>query len=345
MDFKLSVVETPPQHWNTFVHKKAADGGVLQTTEWANFQRLRGNNTFFVSVLQNESIKLQCLIIENTIPKLGWKKYIAPRGPVFSSQEAFDFFLIEISQWLVQQNAVSLTLEPNTDDKGIAEQLIEFGYKEIFAIQPKNTLIIPLNSDYETIIAKAHSKTRYNIRLAAKKGVTISEITKPNKKDIAEFHTLLAGTSNKQSFGIYPKSYFEKMATSFEGTDMMRIFFAEYEGKRIAAAQMIFDKPWVYYLHGGSNYVFRKLMAPHLLHARIIERAIEEGYDYYDLWGVQGEESSTKDASWAGITRFKRGFMPNKEITTFPGTYEIIVNKWKNSMYKSLIMARKVFRF
>jgi len=64
-------------------------------------------------------------------------------------------------------------------------------------------------------------------------------------------------------------------------------------------------------------------MAPFLLHWKAIMEAKEDGYRFYDLYGVNPIESSSPyfKTSWEGITRFKLGWGGRR--IDFIGTWEM----------------------
>ena len=182
-----------------------------------------------------------------------------------------------------------------------------------------------LDKGEEELLKSMHQKTRYNIRLADKKGVKI----KFNKsdKDLDSFWQLLQETTNRDKFSAHSKSYYQEMLS----LDNVYLALAEYEGEVLAANIIM---PWgntTTYLHGASSNKFRNVMAPYLLQWETIKKAKKEGFQYYDFWGI-APEGSSKEKSWAGITRFKRGF-GGKEIK-YLGTYDFIVNSFWYRLYE-----------
>ena len=57
-------------------------------------------------------------------------------------------------------------------------------------------------------MASFHSKTRYNIRVAIKKGVTVKIETRDKLKD---FYEIMLETGMRDNFVTRPLSYFERM--------------------------------------------------------------------------------------------------------------------------------------
>ena len=84
------------------------------------------------------------------------------------------------------------------------------------------------------------------------------------------------------------------------------IFFAEYQGMRLATALVVYFGRRATYFYGGSLARYRRVMAPCLLHFEIMRRAKARGLEWYDLWGVAPEDEP--EHPWANISAFKRKF-------------------------------------
>jgi len=201
-------------------------------------------------------------------------------------------------------------------------------------VQSKEIFIIDISKTEEELLVEMKSKTRYNVRLAEKKGVVIKE----GKQYIEDFLRLSKETAQRDGIVIHPEEYYKKMIENLPA-DMIKLYVAEYEGKILAANIVIFFEDSATYAHGASSNESRDVMAPYLLQWRQIQDAKEKGYSFYDFGGVK---TKSNGKSWAGITRFKTGFSPKTESIVFPGSYDIIISPRKYSLYKGLQKA-KVF--
>jgi lipid II:glycine glycyltransferase (peptidoglycan interpeptide bridge formation enzyme) len=169
------------------------------------------------------------------------------------------------------------------------------------------------------------SKTRYNIKVAQKNGITIDR----GEKYFKDFWNLTEKTSQRQEIISHDKNYYKKLLQVLSELGIAELVVAKYKGEVIAANLMISANKWCIYLYGASDYEHRNKMAPHLLQWESIKYAKESGCKYYDFWGVD-------DDKWPGITRFKKGFAQNKEFTNYIGSWdEVYSGIWYN-MYKLL---------
>ena len=195
-------------------------------------------------------------------------------------------------------------------------------------IQPSRTLVLDLTSSEGELMADMHQKTRYNIRLAFRKGVKVREAK--GGEDLEEFWRIMEDTARRDGFRLHPKQHYERMLET--DPEMLRLFLAEYDGRVVAGNIVSFFGDTVTYVHGASDIEYRKVMAPYALQWHSMEKGKEWGYKYYDLYGIDKNK-------WPGVTRFKKGF-GGREVE-LPGTYDII---FQAGWYKVYDLLRRVRR-
>lgn len=203
------------------------------------------------------------------------------------------------------------------------------GWRAASGLQPSRTAILDLAGTEEELLGRMHEKTRYNIRLAERKGVTVS-IQVPSPKSQVPFWRLLQDTARRDRFSLHPRAYYEKLLAAHSDDFSNELFAAEYGGQMLALAIVNFYRgstsiistgvqpsvlPVATYLHGGSLREHRGVMAPHLLHWEIIKEARRRGFAHYDFWGIDEER-------WPGLTRFKLGF--GGEPVRYPSSIDIV---------------------
>ena len=201
-------------------------------------------------------------------------------------------------------------------------------------IQPRFVFRLNLKGKTEEeIFAELHQKTRYNVRLATKKGVVIKEGT---RDDLKEFHKIMIETGERDNFIIRSLEYFEKMYDEM-APNHMKLLMAYHEDKPISGIIPIMYGNKVWYLYGASSNSHRNLMPNYLLQWTMIQEAIKRGADMYDCRGVSGvvDESHPQ----YGLYRFKKGF--NADFTEFIG--EIYI-PYKPLVYKMYKFSEKTFR-
>jgi len=254
--------------------------------------------------------------------------WYAPRGPILNlsllpenRSQALDFFYKSLKS--LTKTAVFLRIEPL-----FREQPVGFLIKKTHSQQPAKTLVLDLQNSPEKLLAGMHQKTRYNLHLAEKKGVLIQE---SGEEGLAEFWRLMTLTSARDAFNLHPRQHYQNLLANKSGE--IKLFFASYEGKKIAAALVSFWGNKVVYLHGASDNQARNLMAPYLLQWEIIKQAQNQGYRYYDFYGIDEEK-------WPGVTRFKLGF--GGQVVNYPGTKDIIFQPIVYHFYNLLRSLRRL---
>jgi peptidoglycan pentaglycine glycine transferase (the first glycine) len=177
-------------------------------------------------------------------------------------------------------------------------------------IQPPRTIIVDIRGTEDDILARMKQKTRYNIRLAEKKGVTIRAWN-----DIEAFHKMMLLTGGRDKFGVHSLEYYRRAYELFHPKGMCEILVAEYEGKPLAGLFVARNGNRAYYLYGASTDDERNRMPAYLLQWEAMKWAKADGCEEYDLWGVPDEDEATLEASFEtrhdglwGVYRFKRGF-------------------------------------
>ena len=189
---------------------------------------------------------------------------------------------------------------------------------------------LDLKPDLDDLLANLHSKTRYNVRLAKRRGVTIKEDC--TKEDLRRFYEILEVTAVRDDFLVRGYEYFETIWECLVERGLAKLFMAEYEGKAIAGtlAFILGDKAW--YLYGASSNKHRNVMPNYLLQWTMISWAKDQGCTMYDFRGVPGDLS--KDNPLYGLYRFKRGF--KGDYVEFIGEYDLVYSPLSHGIYLAM---------
>lgn len=298
------------EEWNDFVKKN--HGSFLQSWEWGQFQYAYGREPKYLAVEDEGNIIAGGLLIKYSLP--AWRNYyFSPYGPVKHHELLLDY----VRERAVKEKNIFWRYENAEIPDGI----------KVEDIHPRHSLILEIGGKtQEELLAGMKPKTRYNIRLAEKKGVKIK--ISANISDIDAFYQLSRKTAERQHIAIHPERYYQTMMHSLGSAGLLKLYLAEYQGKVIAANLVVFFHDTVTYLHGGTSHEHREAMSPHLLQWQAILDAKIAGYKHYDFFGIA--DTDDPEHPWAGITRFKKGF--NGTIKKYPGTYEIPLNNlWYNA--------------
>jgi lipid II:glycine glycyltransferase (peptidoglycan interpeptide bridge formation enzyme) len=164
----------------------------------------------------------------------------------------------------------------------------------------------------EADLLKGMRKTMRNlIRRAEKDGVTIHSGT--SAEDVEIFCRIHEDTVERQGFVPYSRKYFQAQVEAFAPHNQVTVYRADYQGKPIAAAIMMFYGPLASYHHGASLSAFRNVPASYLIQWQAIQEARRRGCRRYNFWGIVPESQShsrwlKRPHPWIGLSKFKQGF-------------------------------------
>ena len=173
-------------------------------------------------------------------------------------------------------------------------------------VHPSKTLLTPLTAP-DQMLSSMKQKCRYNIHVAEKKQLQVIDHLSADR-----FFDVLVKTGVRQKIKLHAKRYYDTIIETLKKYDMVKVYGVEYQQEIIAVALVVYYQGTVTYLHGGSDYDHRSLMAPYLLHWQILQDAQAQKNTYYDWFGLSER--------WPGVTKFKLGF--GGEVVTRPGTFE-----------------------
>ena len=314
-----------------------------QSIEWGKVKE-SWKNEIIISRNDNNEIIGGMSILIRKIPVFGNTLYVS-RGPICDAHD--ENVLKDLTDGLKElgkkYKAFTIKWEPDikSDDIKFREIVTKLGFKikddaKDFSegIQPRYVFRLDIkDKTEEEVFAAFHSKTRYNVRLATKKGVEIREGT---REDLKDFHKIMEITGKRDAFMIRPLAYFEKMYDEL-APEHLKLMMAYYEGKPIYGIIDIIYGNKILYLYVASSNEHRNLMPNYLLQWEMIKYSIEKKKHMYDFRGVVGvvDESHPQ----YGLYRFKKGF--NAEFTEFLG--EVYINR-KPIVYKMYKISEKLYK-
>ncbi|OGY43988.1 MAG: hypothetical protein A3J62_02130 [Candidatus Buchananbacteria bacterium RIFCSPHIGHO2_02_FULL_38_8] len=328
----VQVSEDLKQHWDSFVKTNAADGGLLQSWAWGDFQKSLDNKVFRLALVNGSGqIQAVILVVKHEL-HFEYNYLYCPRGPVINVVEIkhLNSLFAEIKNIAKEEKSFMIRVDPPWA-VGNENRLIDVDFRRSeYEIQPKCNLVIDITKTEPEILAQMKPKTRYNIGLAQKHGIQVhisSEVA-----DLESFWQLVKQTAKRDGFNPHSKEHYKKMFEILSKDGTMRLLLAEYDNKIIAANLVAFFGKFCTYLHGSSADMYREIMAPYLLQWQAIIEAKKLGCQYYDFGGVNAKTYNNE--KWAGITRFKTGFAHRIPPREYIGSFEKVLNPVVFAAYK-----------
>ena len=281
----------------------------------------------------------------------------APKGPLLDWRNTAlrTRVLNDLQSFAKQQSAIFLKVDPDillgrgvpnsegdvTENSGQAarSELTRRGW--VYSsdqIQFQNTVLIDLSATEEEMLARMKPKTRYNVRLAEKKGVIVRVGT---ANDLPMLYKMYAETSIRDGFVIRDENYYmtvwklfmQDQPSTFDLRPSTIPLIAEVDNTPISAIFLFMFADRAYYVYGMSRSLHREKMPTYLLQWEAMKRAKANGCSAYDLWGAP-EEFNESDSMW-GVYRFKEGL--GGEVVRTLGAYDFAPSKLWYKLYAEIV--------
>lgn len=279
----------------------------LQTWEWGEFRKTWGNEILFTK---------HGLITLHKLPLSKYKLGMLIRGP-----KPTKAMLSDLKRIGKENNLIFIKLEPNVEKNDALVKTL----KGAGAI-PGKTLFTPtsfwidLTPSEKEMLASFNSKTRYNIRLAERKGVKVKEDN--SDKAFEEYLKLTRETVERQGFYAHSEKY-HRLMWKFLNKERVengekpiaRLLTAKYEGEIITTWILFVWNNFIYYPYGASSVKHKNVMANNLMMWETIKLGKKLECNTFDLWGREPGK---------GFTRFKEGYNP--KVVEFLGTWDLVIN-------------------
>lgn len=310
-----------PDSWRSAL-EQLPNAHALQSWTWGDFKSRWGWSAlrFLLAIPELRGKPLAAaLMLKRTLPLLPFSILYVPKGPIleFADGSLRRTVLAELEQIARRERALFVKIDPDVVKSwGLEpERSSPLGSKFIWElkqrgwrfsseqIQFRNTVELTLQRPEEELLAAMKQKTRYNIRLAKRRGVTVRQGTPADLPDIVEMYR---ETAERDAFAIRPAAYYLDIWRAFHDAGMAKVLVAEYERNLLAAVILVRSGKRAIYMYGASSGRERQRMPGYLLQWQAIRWARSEGFETYDFWGAPDEFVET-DRLW-GVWRFKAGF-------------------------------------
>ena len=316
--------------WDGWLWGSPGGGHVLQSYEWGEFKRRLGWRPIRL-VLERDGkvVGLGQFLAYNTAPVPGVLLYCT-KGPwlPWDDEEAVRTFFEGVRAVAGREGAHTVKIEPEVleQHEDVKALLGGIGFRKArYDLNQKTTLVVDLNLPEEELLARMRSKTRYNVRLAARKGV---EVVEPDFEEAWEifYEWMKATSARKEDYVLRrPRDYLRGVMGAMHEAGQGHLFLAKHEGTPLAGMYVFTfgDKYW--YMYGASSDEKRNLKPNYLLQWEVMRWARERGLTHYDMVGVPKAEDLDESSSLWGVYKFKEGF--GGEIVDSLGCFDLPVRR------------------
>ena len=313
--------------WDAWLESSPGGGHILQSYEWGEFKRRLNWRPVRLALEQDGQVAgLGQFLVYDTPLVPGTLMYCA-KGPwlPWEDEEAVRAFFGGVLAAAERQGAHTVKIEPEVREQQtwVRDLLLEMGFQRFrWDLNFKTTMIVDLSPSEEDLLANMKGKTRYNIRLATKRGVRVVEDNSLEARE--RFWGMFEQTADRNGFVIRrPRDYnFAAWGTMYDA-GRAHLFFAEHEGDRLAAMLIYAFGHKYWYMLGASTNEKRNLMSSHLLQWEVMRWAKRHGITRYDMVAVPSPDELDESNSLYGVYRFKVGF--GGEVEDFLGCLDLPV--------------------
>lgn len=296
---------------------------VLQSWSWGEIKARWGWHVERLVWGEPDAPLAAAQVMRRRVGRLPLSIGYAPKGPFVATPtgdagvDAWSTVLADLEDWARLAGVATLKIDPDVDARRADVRAVWTGRgwrPSAEQVQFANTMRSPLPPAADTadiaarLLAGYREKTRYNVRLAERRGVAVRlGAADPGSSDLATFYDLYAATARRQGFGIRARAYYLDVWRTFVDAGRAAVLLAERDGRALAGAIPVRFGTTAWYLYGASADDGRSDMAPYAaLHAALCWSAAQ-GCTTFDWWGGPTDPADPADPL-SGVARFKSGF-------------------------------------
>lgn len=339
--------------WDEII-RSFPESHIMQTHEWGQVKSRFGWQPIYKTWREGEKIIAAALILIRTV-RFGflpyeWRIMYVPKGPLFKDWAIHDhrkMVLQDLRHIAEENHAIFIKIDPDITmgyglpseegftetklGKEVVDQMSSFGWiVSEDQIQFRNTVVIDIRQDEKILLENMKQKTRYNLRLASKKGVTTRL---GGEQDFDTLYQMYAETAARDNFIIREKRYYQTLWEIFFRADMAQPIIASYDGNDIAGLILFHFSKKSWFLYGMSRSQHRDKMPNYLLQWEAIRYSKRQGCTEYDLWGAPDKLSHSDPL--INVYKFKQGL--GGRVVRHLGAWDLPIKPVEYRLYTRIL--------
>ncbi|GAC1342383.1 MAG: peptidoglycan bridge formation glycyltransferase FemA/FemB family protein [Candidatus Dormibacteria bacterium] len=306
--------------WNDLVAANPRGGHIWQSSEWGALKRQDGWRPAHV-IYEDRGERIAALYLRRSFPGFG-ELWYCPKGPAVHD-------LGQLRRLMRHDSLFSPSFVVRVEPELTVAEMSTLRPQDRIVKAPLDvqvylsTVIVDLRAPETELLGGFKAKTRYNIRLAERRGVRV-ERAAPTPEALDAMYDLIATTHERADFPGFryrPASYFHRYWRLLSEAGLGQLLLARVEGEVVAGVFVTRMGRRGWYKDGGSYRKHTALMAPHLLQWEAMRWLREQGVEAYDMVGVPPADALREDHPLWGLWRFKSGFAD--QIVEYGGTFDV----------------------
>ncbi|OGG17407.1 hypothetical protein A3D78_06010 [Candidatus Gottesmanbacteria bacterium RIFCSPHIGHO2_02_FULL_39_14] len=309
----------------------------LQSWEWGEFRLKTGIEVIRLGRIVGRKMIETAQLTLHQIPFTSYQIGYLPKNNIPSEE-----MINKLKELGEANNLIFIKIEPKIQ-KGHETESLKNLVRSPHPLFTKYTFQLDITPNEEQLLGKMHSKTRYNIHLAQKKGVKVYEDN--TQESFEEYLRLLEETVTRQKFYAHDKNYHRLMWETLKPAKIAHLLTAKYKpenGDEVTLVSWIvfLFNGIIYYPYGASANSFRQLMPSNLMMWEAIRFGQRHGAKLFDMWGALGPDPKPSDP-WYGFHKFKEGYGP--ELVEFIGSFDLVINPAVYRLYNLVHGIRELY--
>ncbi len=315
----------------------SGDVSFTQAELYGNWQKNLGRKVSRFVVKKDEEVVAYGQLILFALV-LGKKYGYLPYGPVVkeNSSELLLFLKKELQEVCRKENVVFIRLDftPRTDTKIFSHAPAHTYHSAYF--QPRVEWYLDIDKDADSLLMGMHEKTRYSIRTAERREISIEIVTENFTTYFNDFYRVMVETATRNGFSLHSKNYYAYIFETLT-KDNGYLVIARYQQTILVIDFIIVFGKIAHYVFGGSSSKERNRLPTYLAQWRAILYAKELGCKHYNFGGI---ESGKLYRGWEGLTFFKKKF-GGREVHHSP-FFDVVASPFWYYLYTFRKLIKKI---
>lgn len=316
----VRLLQTPAEldRYETWV-RSHPEGTLWQSTAYKKYVEASGRSVRLYAAEEEGRVLGSALVCLDTT-SFGLSTWEIPRGPVGNHREEL---LARMRSDAEKERCMAIFLSPPV---ALTSEILPLRAANRL-VHGEATRILDLRPSEEEILSQMKPKGRYNIRIAAKQGVSVRQ-----SEEIDAFCALASETGRRDGFRPVAASQHWAFLKALSESFLLLAYLPASEQPVAGLLGVCWNGRGIYY-YGASNYAYRASMAPYALQWEAIRLCKARGCTEYDLLGIAPPKAGNSHP-WGGISRFKEHFggrvityPPEQQIVLRPGTQKLLALK------------------